>query len=239
MDIKFFGSSVLRRDDDGQNTRKTFVDLICEHYEIPVDLATSEHYSGLPKCSEERILFYLKKVKNPDLVVIFHAHPSFVFFPSWMMDLRNGSIDKNVIEHWSKTNHKMGFIPDFRYITAFDEYIGADDIAYDWTSLETSSRNYQEFFHPDLQRNRYYGALIQIDQYITSQNIRAVHIPYSGQIPPWFKFSSGIVDEDLSRFQYDSAHSCSYATWPNAITESSNKMMADQLIGYIDTLMHE
>ena len=55
--------------------------------------------------------------------------------------------------------------------------------------------------HADLQMNRYYGSLLQIDQYCLSKNIAVVHCASPYKLPNWFKFSSGVCDYNLCHFQ--------------------------------------
>lgn len=231
MDIQFFGSSVCITSDN----QETFIDMVCNHYGIDVKGSTSKFYTGVPKCSEERILFYLKKIDKPDVAVIFHAHPNNVFFPSWFRDLWNASIERNQLDHWSKTNLQLQMIVDLRYMTSMNSVAIDDD--YYWHNMERSSINYQEFFNHDLQRNRFYGALIQIDQYVKAKGIHAIHLPYPKTIPSWFEFTSGVVDHELGSFQHKVEHNCSYRETPNAVNPDSNRVMADKLIGYIDAML--
>lgn len=57
--------------------------------------AKIENYS-ISNCSEERILFNLKKTKDLDLAIIFHAKPRYMYVPGWNRDL--DSLDKNTVQ---------------------------------------------------------------------------------------------------------------------------------------------
>jgi hypothetical protein len=52
-------------------------------------------HTGTTMCSEERILFDLKKTKNLDLAIIFHAKAKWIYIPSWHRDIE--SLDRYTI----------------------------------------------------------------------------------------------------------------------------------------------
>ena len=51
---------------------------------------------GVTMCSEERVLFQLKKVKKIDLAIIFHCNPLNCFIPSWERDAT--TLDREILE---------------------------------------------------------------------------------------------------------------------------------------------
>ena len=90
--------------------------------------------------------------------------------------------------------------------------------------FKTYYYNHLKYFTShDLIVNRHYGALTQIDQYITYKKIPVIHCTLPRSIPTWFKFSSGIVDTEITKFQYsNSEYYCSHAKVNNAINELGN-----------------
>ena len=104
----------------------------------------------------------------------------------------------------------------------------------------TAFLNYYDFFTtPEVNKNRFYGALIQIDQYCTHKKIPVIHCPKSPtHIPSWFKFTSGIVDYELGLSQNDNhPFRASYGKSDNAVTKEGNEQIAKKLIEYIDQLL--
>ena len=86
---------------------------------------------------------------------------------------------------------------------------------------------YKDYFdHKDLQMNRYYGALIQIDQYITSKKINCIHVVdvEKNHIPNWFFFTSGVIDtEGMKIFRENNTINLKD---PNGVTIEGNRKMA-------------
>lgn len=235
INIKFFGNDILTTDTDTSQFRKlTFVDVVCNHYNINLSDTISELYSGVLNCSEERILFYLKKQKELDLAVIFHGDPVSVFFPSLSVDLKNAAINTVLSDDIEKNKIKVNYIDSFRYLKSFNN-VYKNSISFD--VLEKICKNYDQFFHPDIELNRFYSSLMQIDQYLIKKEINAIHIPYPDSIPSWFKFNSGIVDIELSKFQNGIFHNNKCSNWPNKIDEITNKTIASTLILYIDNML--
>lgn len=84
MNIGIYGHSIAMYDKDQEGH---FINLLRNHLD-----ATIVH-SGIVQCSEERILFNLKKTKKLDLAVIFHSSPHYMFVPAWNRDI--STIDKD------------------------------------------------------------------------------------------------------------------------------------------------
>lgn len=225
MNIHIFGHSIVTSAFayGTNNTKfKTFTDLIYEKYNVDYKCL---HWTTC--CSESRILYQLKKLKDPiDVAIIFHGHVEFVFFPSLNRDFgpREGPIE-----------------------TWWEEYNYYPEIFYDRSAgpVVTASREelypiYQDIFKYtfsyDSSKNNFYGALLQIDQYATAKKIPVIHCPMDN-IPNWFSFSSGVVDYDITRMQNDdSPYSVSYSQSVNAINEEGNQIIFNKLSQYIDNL---
>ena len=245
MHIEFLGHSIANCNKKG--SYDLFTDIIRKKYN-----ATSKH-DGFGLCSEERILYLLKKTKGIDLVVIFHADPAFWFGPGFDCDFTTMS-DREVEEYYSKNWSK--FYEQARQ----DKLIDKDTdpfIRFGGEAAITAFKDYNKYFYTrEVNQNRHNGALIQIDQFITAKNIPAIHcITSPTDIPVWFKFTSGIIDREIGnmqanhlrdktgRFLKDSnnnditnPYKCSYNISDNAITEEGNIIIADMLSKYIDQL---
>jgi hypothetical protein len=106
----------------------------------------------------------------------------------------------------------------------------------DFEEFKTAYSLYLKYFvTPDVIKNRYHGALIQIDQYLTSKNIPAIHCIFEECIPSWFKFTSGIVDTELAvPGNYKGPFVCSNQHTVNSVTPDGNKYIFNKLVHYIE-----
>lgn len=235
MNIKFFGHSLFQtinhRNPNLKFNFESFSKKILDRYGCD---GYDPRAHGVPMCSEERILFYLKKTKNLDLAIITHGHPLSVFCISTNKDFYKGLISDDAKESYIKNNDNMEFYNNNS--TTPPDILSKFKIL-DWKKVDSLfEKNYNMFFNVDLQTSRYYGALIQIDQYLTKNKIKCIHLIHDFRIPSWFKFSSGIVDTELINFQYSKKYSASYASSPNGVSEKGNKIIEDRMIKYIDQL---
>lgn len=94
-------------------------------------------------------------------------------------------------------------------------------------------------YHHDLQMNRYYGALIQIDQYLKFKNIPVVHClgkPY--WYPKWFKFETGVSDSEIYKLQHEVTGYYAYAVdSENNMNEEGNQIAFDMIMPLIKQAM--
>jgi len=178
---------------------------------------------GVRQGSEERILFELKKTKNLNLAIVFHSESQFIFIPGADRDIsikqinKSGYIFKDNFNHYHHLHHKK-FVELFKNAEEFE-------------SAVTYLKNY--FYHPDLQLNRFYGSLIQVDQYLLSKNIPAIHVIIPNSIPNWFTFKSGVVDEDIMNLV--KLHQLKSNEWfVNNISKDGNICIAERLIKLIN-----
>lgn len=241
MNLYVFGHSITWRKPVFNKTMpNTFVDILFEKYNVP----EYDHAYTYPYCSTERILYFLKKIKQIDVAIIFYGLPEFFFAPS---------LDKDFIlinekdyywddPLWEKLNTYPSVIED-RPITPYEWKIKRNSILNQKnhiTNKEFKSKyyDYLKYFHTvDLCRNRHYGALTQIDQYVNYKKIPVIHCPLPKTLPTWFNFTSGIVDTEL--YNYEFTHSCKHTLVKNAITEKGNQLIAEKLISYIDKLVED
>ena len=248
MNLVIIGNSITFRKKVG-NTKipkpKTFVDILFEKYNIP----EHDHLYSYACCSEERILYFLKKIKEIDIVVIFHAVPEFFFVPTLERDFTAMNEDDYFWKdpHWNNINVFPSIATDTPITPAEWEILRTQHKStnpYNTISNE-EFKNYfyshlKYFYTNDLCHTRHFGALAQIDQYITYKKIPVIHCTLPRSLPTWFKFSSGIVDTEIATFQFSNhPNHCSHAKVRNAIDEEGNKIIANKLISYIEQLVGE
>ena len=231
MNLYVFGHSICARSTP-EVPSPTFVDTLFKKYSVP-----DRCFYGYAACSEERILYFLKKVKNPDAVIIFHGVPHYFFVPGLERDF-DVVRDSDYIwrdPNWEYLNY-FNSIPkdrpytdeewDVRLTTRYNDKAHLHRNVFK-NMVEIYTRYFYTF---DLATNRHNGALMQIDQYLAYKKIPVVHCVREQYIPSWFKFTSGLVDTELWNFQSTtSPYHCSYANSLNAVTAEGNQRIAERL----------
>ncbi len=217
MNIGFYGhSSCSYRSDD------SLIDLLASK------LNSNIVNIGVRQGSEERVLYELKKTKELDLAIIFHCPSNFLFLPGCDRDFKLDSNFHNRASYIWNINEiqgisdKMGFHQQHH-----KKFIEKFETVSKFVQAMTTFKAY--FFDPDLIMNRYYGSLVQIDQYLIAKKINAIHVVANrSAMPDWFKFQSGIVDLEIADLteKYKSASSDWFV---NGITEEGNIIIADKL----------
>ena len=244
MKIQIFGHSIasgMHGVSDPVKKFKTWSDTLLEKYNS-IDFC-NRNMSSTIMPSEERHLMNLKKVWHLiDLAIIFHGHPRFIYMPSctrdWVTE-KTYDIEKDV--YYGLTTGMT--------ITPYGEPTLTDISVPELTQIiETNNRF---FYTPELTMLRFYGALIQIDQFCTAMKVPVIHCVLDKKfIPNWFKFSSGIIDTYLSSFQrhhldlddgtsIDNPYLSSYNQSYNSINEEGNKIIFDTLDSYIQTMLEK
>lgn len=270
MNIGIFGHSIAYYKPYDKNH---FISLLKDHFDANIV------HSGIVQCSEERILFNLKKTKKLDLAIVFHVPPYNIFVPSWNRDI--SSVDRDTFnkkikpKEWIEQiglfdNEKqvLEFLELFEnipngatfqilehleinienYVQELEEWFNGNDQPIKNVILQYAKESNQENFfeqlytaldlqkkylnHPDLQMNRYYGALIQIDQYLKSQNIKAVHfLDKESWYPKWFDFTSGPYDSEIQKIQKEtSPYYIGYQKSSNALSKEGNLLIFDRIL---------
>ena len=270
MNIGIYGHSMaLYQGKDPNN----YIAKLKKHFN-----ATIVH-SGVPQCSEERILFELKKTKDLDFAVIFHTPPYNIFVPSWNRDI--SSVDRDTfnkkikIEEWVK---EIGIFDNSTQVKEFSKHLesipnGAlyqflehldidieqhlEDIE-QWSTgndtllkkviIEKAKQFGEETFfeemynaldlqkkylsHPDLQMNRYYGAVIQIDQYLKSKKIPCVHfLDKESWYPKWIDFTSGPYDTEIQKLQKQAGpYYVGYEKSENGLSVEANNIIFNRIV---------
>ena len=226
MKIGFYGHSAACWAGYPVNGQLSFIDMICEHYQ-----ATLVN-KGVPQGSQERILFQLKKTKEIDLAVIFHSIPGFVYLPSCQRDLSLAEINDKAFYLWKEVTEDS---TDFA--KAKEKYFSYGGIKETFQDIEIfidTMLLYKKFlYHPDLNKNRYFGALVQTDQFITTKKIPCIHVIVEKHIPIWFKFTSGMLSYDIPKIEkkYYDMH------WPNNISAEGQQVLSNTFIKKIDQLL--
>ena len=223
MNIYIFGHSIVRFRSPTQDVPQ-FTDILSKKYNIP-----RTNIIQADCISQERILFFLKKLKNVDLVIIFYGPSDSVFVPVVDRDFAPIT-DPNL---WEEKLSTMDYYKNRLRDNITNnqlEHITQDEIKLGYNS-------YINFFHTrDTTINRNAGALIQIDQYLGYKNIPAIHCPLPTTMPVWFKFTNGIVDTELGNSQ-NGQYGCSIDRSSNRVNSIGNRHIADKLSSYIDELV--
>jgi len=200
--------------------------------------------TGCVMCSEERMLHQIKKSKKLDLAVVIHTKPENIFVPSWDRDV--DSINREYLvkkmrdgKHCIVPNfdHSINTVrsSDFEAIESFYSDVIGGEHSNNEEFLTALLLNKKYLFDVDLQRSRYHGALIQIDQYLTAMQIPTVHcLGKPDWIPSWFSFTSGEVEKTIQTFRYDSRYTVSYQESSNALNKEGNLAVFEILLPLID-----
>ena len=228
MNIGFYGHSAACWANFPIYDKVSFIDSIVKHYN-----ATLVN-QGVPQGSQERILFDLKKTKLLDLAVIFHSAPQYIFVPKCKRDVCINEVgQRKAFYLWQNPDqhqHALAAIKDDYF-----SYGGIKETFKDINRFVDTFGLYHEYLHhPDLQMNRFYGALCQVDQYITHKKIATIHVPIKKHMPSWFEFSHGIVAHDVE----ESAKKYYQPGLPNNISLEGQEIIAQQLQTHIDCLLN-
>lgn len=219
MNIGFYGHSNCAFLGD-----YSFLNLVAAHFNAKII------NTGVRQGSEERILFELKKTKDLDIAVIFHSEPQYIFLPGCDRDVGVNFISEARLLHlfteWDKPfakEHHKKFIEKFKTAAEFKlamEYF----------------KNY--LYHPDIQLNRFYGSLIQIDQYLKFKKIPCIHVIGKNQLPDWFTFSTGSVNYSIIDIIKENPIPPSTVFF-NGITKEGNYLVASKLVTLITEIVEE
>jgi len=221
MNIGFYGHSTCAyRSDD------SFIDIIEKNTQSTVVNI------GARQGSEERVLYQLKKTKNLDLAIIFHCPHNFIFLPKCDRDFAATTNFVNKARYiWSAADiareHNDQGDKFFEQFGSMEEFV------------EAMNMYRERFYDPDLVMNRYYGALIQIDQYVSEKCINTIHvISKKLPIPRWFKFNSGIVDYSITAIT--EKHAVSHTEFfVNTITKEGNQQVAARIIELMQDVLQK
>jgi hypothetical protein len=143
---------------------------------------------------------------------------------------------KTLFEEWSNGGSsdaiKEVMKLNKKFASEIDYYLGLFD------ALELMKKY---LYHHDLQMNRYYGALMQIDQYLKFKNIPVVHcLGKDYWYPKWFKFETGVCDSEIYKLQHEITGYYAYAVdSENNMTEEGNQIAFDMIMPLINQAMEK
>ena len=250
MNIEFFGPSIIASGKNNQNFY-TFYDLLLSSFNA------SSLNTQIPLCSEERILYNLKKTTNIDVALIFHTQPQFIYFPNFTRD--HVFYNEKEIHNQLKLS-SLDFIEEFKQ--------NKKDHVNPWTlksqqiesnrSLDFLTDFMDLYFNRDVNLNRFHGALNLINDYLFNRKIPVIHfVSNKSYIPSWFKFKSGIIDETIFlSYSYGDnmkpigikdkdgplslagKYQVSYSKSSNAISEEGNTIFYNMIKKYINELLN-
>lgn len=232
MNIQFFGHSIFAngyRHTRSNNQPTTLTEYINEKYKI------EGRYTAVPTISYERLLMEIKKYKQPiDFAVISHPDPMNAYFPSWNHDFDSAEIPEDAIEYWINNEDYYFLYSSTKFFSERNMNISTLEKMH-WSKVNEKLVEYKKYHYtPDLQKNRSYGALIQIVDYLKYKKIKTIHLIREEFIPSWYKFTYGVVDKKILRFQYDQPYAVSYSKSFNAINAEGNQVAARQIVEYIE-----
>jgi hypothetical protein len=227
-----------------RENEESLVDIVCKHFDaILVN-------KGVNQGSIERALLDLKKTKQVDVAIIFHPHANRFYLPRTDRDIDlkyfndffkdtkakyiwNVQKDRsrNIIWNIEKT-HSNTVQEHF-----YDPKENIKDVYESVEEFITTLSLYKKYLHnQDVHMNRWYGSLIQIDQYLLAKKIPCLHVIDKNIIPSWFKFQSGTVATYIADFEKD--FHVGYATTPNSISKPGQQIMANALIAEIEKIIN-
>ena len=174
-----------------------------------------------------------------DAAVIFHTDPDYYFAPfSPKRDFQ--CIKKADLEFKIKEGKLRGISVEDATFKEIGEQ--ANPFFFSGTHVNipeavSALSAFNEFFYDrDLQLNRHYGALMQIDQYLLHKHIPVVHClhPRKNFIPDWFEFKSGVVETEFQKFQNNQYREDDFRISANNINSVGNAIIFKKLLPLIE-----
>jgi hypothetical protein len=145
-------------------------------------------YFGKGSYSEERVFHEIKKIKNIDLAIVFHANNGYVSIPKGNRDYkilteRNIKATANYI-----FNPKHSYLKDSNGVKLF----GTKE------NLVNVLMAYKKYFYDgNWFQDRFLAMSMMIDNYLLNKKIKSFHLIRKNFYPSWFKFLSGPVDNKI------------------------------------------
>ena len=224
MNFGFYGDSKACWAKNPIHGTISFIDKICKHFKSNLVNV------GVPQGSEERALTELKSTKKVDVAFIFHSRSSRFYIPQ-----ANRDIDiRDFNSFFADTKAKYIWENQKKIQDEFFDYGGIKEKFVSLEDFINTLSLYKKYLHdPDVHQNRWYGALIQIDQFLTSKKIPAIHVIRKDLLPPWFKFNSGIVSYSIDEL-FDEHHKIGL---PNNVSIEGQDIIANALIPQVNALL--
>ena len=236
MNIGFFGHSTVGDDTNGAGG--TFIFDVAKHFNAQIVNV------GVGQGSEERILFELKKCKRLDVAVIFHSRPQAMFIPHCRMDFNIAEVPDRKAEIIWAQELILNIVPTPKNEFEMLMENWNDSLQYkkNFSSLFKNPeefinciKNFKQYlYHPDLQQNRFEGALTLIDQYCLARVPKVIHSIDPIRIPAWWTgFKSGVLGTELNVIEQKFRE----VGQPNSLTPKGHKLMGDEIIRLITEQM--
>ena len=181
---------------------------------------------GYEQCPEDLLEFW-QKVPN---WACYEILQQFGLVNIFDIGVEQHTITRQMFDDWSNTQD--GAVIK-QLIKEKDEFAG--DVNFYIELFDTMELHKKYLYHHDLQMNRYYGALTQIDQYLKFKKIPVLHcLGPEFWYPNWFKFQSGIVDREIYKLRHEiTGHYALFSESENNLTEQGNQIAFDLMIPLI------
>jgi len=228
MNIGFFGNSSARLHGDP----RSFIDQVQNHFNAKIIQI------GVPQGSQERIYHQLKKTRGlVDIAVIFHGNKNYAFIPRCMRDLYISGIPEKADYLWSDEFDKINqpqTEEQFYYEFMHDV---ASKIPFVFETKENfinAMSAYKKYFWSvDLEKNRWEGALLCIDEFCNTQIPLTIHIIEPIHMPIWYpKLKSGITSREIIEIAW-MPFDPNENYLPNHFSVTQNNLIATELIKLI------
>jgi hypothetical protein len=203
--------------------QKSYIDLVVDHFKF--NLVSI----GVREGSEERILDTLKRLKKVDIAIIFHSRAKCLYIPGCNRDIDLTKFDqtKGHYLYCNQTINNARLEEEFfSFGNIKEEFKDIDSF------LQTIMLYKTHLYSPEIHQNKFYGALLQIDQVCKFRNIKCIHVPVTDNIPHWFRFTSGECHPEIQEL----ANNYRESGYPNFINSEGQSVIAEKLIGLIEHL---
>ncbi len=226
MRLGFYGHSIASWAGANEHTT-SFIKVVVDHFKA--DLVNL----GVPQGSEERILHDLKKTKNLDVAVIFHALPKYLYLPKCKRDIAIDKVPEDRLQGlWSENGSASDSLTYEQFENEFMSYGRIQEVFGTPGNFVKCMTAYKAYLHDtDLHLNRYQGAMQLIDLYCAAKVPKVIHVALAKTIPPWMTFTSGVLMPSMAELMLQAYE---VGVNPNNLSRLGNKMMAFSIIREIE-----
>lgn len=195
-------------------------DAVCKYF-------NAEQYNkSVLQGSTERALYELKKCKKPlDLVIINISKFKFTHLPNCDCDFK---VD-HVIENRAEQIFDVKGVQHGPKFESHRNVRNQFESKQEFIDLCTLYKKY--LYNSEAQINRHAGALLQIDMWLKSKNIKTIYLGMYENIPPWVSLKAGKVYDNIHKTADENRKTFNL---PNNITAKGQKLLAKWLIKRIE-----
>jgi hypothetical protein len=173
---------------------------------------------------------------TPDMYNAWYRVPNALILELLSAASKNPGLmmDSDFMEKW--TNAAPDSEKEYNLLHNFITNTSNKDKISEYVELLDCFSLYRKYFHNhDVYKNRYYGALLQIDQYLTNFNIPIIHcVGPNSWYPKWFSFQSGVINTTIlpasKMLEYTSG---GYNASSNGFNPDGNRFVFDTLLPLI------